>query len=300
MKIGSCWLYAIDLYGYPPSVEDTRSALERIAKLGLKYVEAEAFGLEEKGNIKELYEGRKEIKKTVNDLDLKIVNFPIMLPGLVSLDQVKKKKAKELFDIALEIAVYLGSEMASFCSFTPDLEFIGERPYSAAISYGQEFRIKVDPNFSWEKQWSVVVDSFSWCNEKLKKAGIEMVIEPRVGEIVSNTDSMLGLIDEIKDPNFGAILEVAHLHGQREILPLSVEKLGQRIRCVHVADNDGRDNSHNPLGDGTVDWKQLLLALKKHKFSGYFLIDVRSRDKEKVDKDYIESKEFLERLETFF
>lgn len=297
MKTGICWLYAIELYGYPPSMEDTGKALERISKLGFKYTEIEAFGFEKKGNIKGFFRGRKEIKKIVDDLGLKIINLPMMLPGLVSLDSSRRKRAKELLNTALEIAVYLESDMASFCSFTPDLEFIGERPYDTAISYGYEFRVKVDPNFSWNEQWSVLIDSFSWCNEKLKKAGIQMLIEPRVGEIVSNTDGILRLIDGIRDSNFGAILEVAHLHGQREILPLSVEKLGERIRYVHVADNDGRDNNHNIPGDGTVDWEQLLLALKKHNFSGYFLIDVRSRSKEKMDKDYVESKQFLEKLE---
>lgn len=297
MKTGICWLYAIELFGYPPSIEDTGKALERISKLGFKYTEIEAFGFEKKGNIKELHQGRKEVKKRVDDLGLKIINLPMMLPGLVSLDPSRRKKAKELFNTALEIAVYLESDMASFCSFTPDLEFIGERPYETAISYGYEFRIKVDPGFSWDRQWSILIDSFSWCNENLKKAGIQMLIEPRVGEIVPNTDSVLRLIDGIKDSNFGAILEVAHLHGQREILPLSVEKLGERIRYIHVADNDGRDNSHNIPGDGTVDWEQLLLALRKHSFSGYFLIDVRSRKKERMDKDYVESKQFLEKLE---
>lgn len=73
-------------------------------------------------------------------------------------------------------------------------------------------------------------------------------MEPRVGEIVSNTDALLRLMDAVGDENFGALLDTAHLHAQKEILPLSIEKLSSRIYYVHVSDNNGRVNEHLGLG----------------------------------------------------
>ena len=57
---------------------------------------------------------------------------------------------------------------------------------------------------------------------------------------MANTDGLLWLIDAVGDENLGVVLELAHLNAQKEILPLSVEKLGNRIFGIHVSDNDGR------------------------------------------------------------
>jgi sugar phosphate isomerase/epimerase len=69
-----------------------------------------------------------------------------------------------------------------------------------------------------------------------------------VGENVSNTDAMLRLFDAIPDRNFGAVLDTGHQNAQKEILPLSIEKLRDRIFYVDVSDKDGRTNTHLPFG----------------------------------------------------
>jgi len=33
-------------------------------------------------------------------------------------------------------------------------------------------------------------------------------------------------------------------------------------------------NEHRALGEGTVDWEGVFMALKKHSFSGYVAIDI--------------------------
>jgi len=118
--------------------------------------------------------------------------------------------------------------------------------------------------------------------------------EPRVGENVSNTDAMLRLFDAIPDRNFGAVLDTGHQNAQKEILPLSIEKLRDRIFYVDVSDKDGRTNTHLPLEQETIDWEGVFLALKKHQFNGYVAIDVGHIPK--IDEAYVRSKIFLEDL----
>ena len=102
MKISCCWLYAIELYGYPPGFEDTCKALKRMAELGFKYVEVEAFGTE--GNIGTMRKNRAKIKEIADGLGIKVINFPIILPGLVSLNKKDREKGMVLFQQALEVA----------------------------------------------------------------------------------------------------------------------------------------------------------------------------------------------------
>jgi sugar phosphate isomerase/epimerase len=92
----------------------------------------------------------------------------------------------------------------------------------------------------------------------------------------------------------GAAFDTAHQHAQKEILPLSVEKLRDRIFYLHVADNDGCVNEHLALGRGTIDWEGVFTALKKHKFDGAVAVDVGHVPD--LKEQYVESRRYLERL----
>lgn len=291
MKISCCWLYAISKYGYPPSIEDTKRALREMKDLGFTYVELEGVRRENLGRVRH---HRHELKALCHDLGLQVVNFCPILPDLVSLDERTRREAIELFEVGIELASFFGCTTVQSDSFTPPLTFKGEAPYKEALSYGVNFKVEIDPAFSWPRLWDALVDSVGAVNRLAKAAGLRLTMEPRVGEIISNTDALLRLMDAVDDPNFGAVLDTAHQHAQKEILPLSVEKLGRRIMYLHVADNDGRVNDHLAVGRGTVDWDGVFAALKKHGFDGYCAVDVGNVPD--LDEQYRESVAYLKRL----
>jgi len=291
MKISCCWLYAISKYGYPPSIPDTHRAVEEMAALGFRNVELE--GVKEE-NLKAVHAERKALKQRCDDLGLTVVNFCPVLPELVHPDKGRRVDALELFKLAIEVATFFGCETIQTDSYTPPLEFVGDAPYTEAIEFGKKFQVKVDPAFRWDDLWGWLVDSIGACADEADRAGLKFCLEPRVGEIVSNTDGLLRLMDAVDNENFGAVLDTGHQHAQKEILPLSVEKLGGRVHYLHVSDNDGQTNQHLALGRGTVDWDGIFLALKKHGFSGYVAVDVGHVPD--LDAQVRESKAFLEKL----
>lgn len=272
VRISCCWLYAISEYGYPVPVPRIPEALRKMADLGFHYVELE--GASSDGNLQELYTQRHEIKALCDSLGLAVINFCPVIPELVSLDRTVREQGFDNFAVALDLASFFDCATIQIDSYTPPLRFLGEQPYKEMLDYGIEFRVAVDPAFSWAEQWRVLVDTFRRCAAMAGKQGLPFCLEPRVGEIISNTDALLRLMDHVDAPNFGAVLDTAHQHAQKEILPLSVEKLGSRIMYLHVADNDGKINAHQALGEGTVDWEGVFLALKKHGFEGYVAIDI--------------------------
>ncbi len=294
MKISCCWLYAISKYGYPVAVSDIPKALREMAALGFRFVELE--GASAQGNMQELWDRRFEIQRLCRELGLKVVNFCPVIPELVSLDETMRTEGFGHFAMAVDLATFFECSTIQIDSYTPPLKFVGEQPYKEMLNYGLEFRIEVDPAFDWDEQWRVLVDTFRRCATEAGQAGLPFCLEPRVGEIISNTDALLRLMEHVGAEGFGAVLDTAHQHAQKEILPLSVEKLGQRIMYLHVADNDGRVNDHKALGEGTVDWEAVFLALKKHGFSGYVAIDIgRLPD---MDDAMRRSIEFLQELFT--
>src|SRR5437667_11449093 len=271
MKIGCCWLYAISKYGYPPSLDHTFRVLGEMKALGFDNVEVEGVRRE---NLLEVYAKRYELKKFCDENGLRVIKFCPVLPQSVSLVKRERRESRDLFMRAIEIANFFGCATIQGDSFTPPLKFRGDSPYKESISYGKQFTVEIDPTFEWQSQWHAMVESFSFMTQEAKQAGLRFCVEPRVGELLSSTDAILRMMDAVGDGNFGAVLDTAHLNAQKEILALSVEKLGNRIFYVHAADNDGRVNDHLAAGRGTVDWDGVFQGLYKHGFSGYVAVVV--------------------------
>lgn len=291
VKLNCCWLYAISKYGYPPPMDKVFKALEEMAEMGFKYVELEAVGYR---NLRELLENKAKLREHVSSLGLKIVNLCPIFHELVSPERGARRRALNAFRETCKLAVYLDAVMVQTDTFPPPLRFVGEVPYRDAISFGKPYRVEVDPGFSWRGFWRLLVDSMRKCNWIAEDHGLRFCLEPRVGEAVSNTDAMLRLAEAIDSENFGVVLDTGHLHAQKEILPLSVEKLGDLIIYVHASDNDGRDNYHLGVGKGTVDWVGLFKALKKHGFNGFIGVDVGHVPD--IEREYVESRARLEGL----
>lgn len=292
MKFVCCWLYAIDRYGFPPSIPDTLTAFREIKQLGFDYAELEGVS---GPNIEAVYEHRFEIKKLVTEIDLKIVNFVPVIPELRELDEEKRAYGRELFAKGVEIAKTLGTEFVQIDSFPACLECLDGVQYEGenVTNYGARYRYRLSPEFSWDRQWEVFVDSVKWCARQAAAAGLKLIVEPRVGEIVSNTDAMLRLLDAVDEPNLGAILDTGHQYAQKEILPLSIAKLKDRLFYLHLSDNDGTRNDHLVPGEGTIDWVHFFEALQIIGYSGYGGLDM-AKTKEDLSTSYLKARDIFE------
>ena len=291
VNINCCWLYAINKYGYPPSIADTHKVLGEMRALGFDAAELEGVRDE---NMRAMNAARADLKRRCDDLDLRIINFCPVLPDLVSLDERRRRTALDLFRLAVEVTVFFGAPTVQVDSYAAPVEFVTHRPYGEAVEFKRQFDVRIPAGFVWGHVWDTLVETIRTCVAIARDAGLRLCLEPRVGELVSNSDALLRLFEQVNDPAFGAVLDCGHLHAQKEILPLSVEKLGSRIFYVHAADNDGRDNEHLAPGRGTVDWEALFAGLRRHRFAGYVGIDVGGVPD--LDAQYREGFAFVRRL----
>lgn len=89
-------------------------------------------------------------------------------------------------------------------------------------------------------------------------------------------DELNYIIDEIGSPDFGICLDTGHLNlcndkSQRDF----ILKAGKRLRALHIADNEGmRDQHMMPFGFGTVNFREVGLALKEIGYEGYFNYEI--------------------------
>ncbi len=290
MKIVCCWMYAIARYGFPPSVENMLRSIQEMADMGFEAIELEGVGFD---NLQAVLDAREQIKNALQKAHVQLANFAVILPEMISADDKASEKAMAMFEEGAKVAAYLGSPRIWTDSYFPPLELKQGIPMTQAITFGQDYGVHIPDGFHWADFWNRFIKVMKHANQIAKAHKLEFVIEPRVGEITPNTDALLRMFDAVQDDNLGMIFDTAHLHAQKELLPLSVEKLGKRIRYVHVADNDGLTNHHLQPGAGNIDWEEVFLALKRQGFDGCFAVDLENMPD--LEQKFIESKRFLER-----
>lgn len=292
VAINLAWLYAITKYGYPPPMEYVYRVVDDAIRLGFNNIELEFVGYE---NLEKFEEHRYPLKRYIADRGVNVVNVAAIFRDLVSMDNNVREKALNYFRRSCELAIQFNSNLIQTDTFTPPIRFIGVSPYSRAIIFGERYRVEIPENFSWRSFWNTLVDTMKRCSRIAAEYNLKFVIEPRIGETISNSDAMLRLIDEVNEDNFGAVLDTGHLHAAKELIPLSIEKLRDKILYVHVSDNDGRDNFHWAPGKGTIDWDSIFIGLKRYNFRGYIAIDVGGQDiKDRLDNEVVQAKHFIE------
>jgi len=271
MKITCAWMYAIGRYGFPPATADIYKAVREMRGMGFTYGELEGIGYE---NLTQVIAEKKEIRQAYRDAGVKISNFAVLLSDVISMDPTVKARALDYFKRGAEAAAFFESEFLWIDSYFPPLELLTGVLPTKDLVYGQSMRVRIPEGFSWEAFWSSFVDTIGECTRIARACGLPLLVEPRVGETVSNSDALLRLWDAVHDENLGFILDVAHQHAQKEMIPLAIEKLGRHMKYVHVADNDSRDNRHLPPGEGNVDWDEIFALLARRGFDGFFAIDL--------------------------
>ena len=289
MKIVCCWMFAIGKYGFPPSLPNMLKAIPEMAGLGFEYVELEGVGVE---NLQAVIDNREQFRDVLHGAGVKLSNFAIILPEIISEDPAVAGPALAAFADGVRTAAYLGSPNVWVDSYFPPVEVVSGTLMTDAIVFGQQTRIRIPPGFNWPKFWEHYVRVMKRCTQIARENGVQLLVEPRVGELTSNSEALMRLLDAVGDDNLGVILDTAHQHAQKEMLPLSVEKLGRRIRYVHVADNDGLVNRHLAPGTGTIDWEEVFLALKRQGFDGYYAVDLEQLPD--LEQCFLRGKQFLE------
>ena len=76
---------------------------------------------------------------------------------------------------------------------------------------------------------------------------------------------MLGHMDR---GAFGLCLDVNHMMGAHRELPRIVEGLGGDLVNLHLSDYDGVDEKHWMPGEGVIDWKGFVAALRRIGYAG--------------------------------
>ena len=272
IRISCAYAFPICKYGYPPSFTNLEKALREIAGMGYQHCELEGLGA---AHNRHFTTRRKHYLQLAADLGLHFHNYCIVDPALVSPNKRIRQQAYGLYDRGCENAAAFGAETVHIATYTPPLRF-RKIPYQLKekYSFNLDYRASVPRGFDWKSSWSVLVESCRRAAEAADRHGLDVLVEPRVGEMVAGTDAMLLLLRDVAHPRLKANFDFAHLMAQKEILALSWKKLEPHIGGIHVADNDTASVEHLPIGKGKVDWRTMLELIASSRYDRYLGVDL--------------------------
>ena len=99
---------------------------------------------------------------------------------------------------------------------------------------------------------------------------------------------MVKLAEAMKEiPNFGICLDYAHAALTEYPLPGWVKTLAPYIRHMHINDNDLKDDLHQPIGEGKIDWKTYDALMREYRIEATALVEVSDCEKQKKSLEYM-------------
>jgi D-psicose/D-tagatose/L-ribulose 3-epimerase len=294
-QIGATAAYGFAHFGVKGTFEDYVWCFKRLSELGYT-----AFNLEvlEDDHVEMFTPDRIDrFRGLGEELGIRLPIFTTYYAenDLVSLDPKRRRKGVEKFKFCVETAARLGSRIMNLASeFPPELvqEYRPEYVHSPAAKFA------IPASVSWESIWDAQVEAMQLCADISHEQGMQLSLEPRANCLVSTIDSFLRLAEHVGRTNFGCSLDIMHVHFHREDIPTAIKKLGSRLIDVQASDADGQSIRHLTIGEGNINFPEVIRALDEIKFKGMVGVELMGIEREKVDKGYLDSRLALEDLFT--
>jgi len=126
------------------------------------------------------------------------------------------------------------------------------------------------PGSSWRRNLESVRRLTRYAQEYGVPAFLENVPEPHPF-LLKSVEAFERLYEEI-DFDLRMTLDVAHAHLRDEVFDF-IKRLSYRIGHVHVSDNMGERDDHLQLGLGTIDWGEVMEALRGIDYRGWVVVE---------------------------
>ncbi len=267
MKFGaSSWPFQWD----PPY----ENVIKRISSLGFKAIELIAWN----GDFLDNYytpSKVKELRKILAGEGLELSQFVFSPFDLSHPDGKKRLEGIDSFKKASDVGLELGAKIINSVSSWPfGMRFGEEFPWHTQKPLVQMFTAPMPTGLDWDGNYKDYVDALRICAEYCEKQGLYYSIEPHPYAYAANTSGMLRLFEHVGSDALCMNFDPSHLFPVGDFPNVSVYQLGDKIKHLHVSDNDAVTNVHWRPGQGKIDWKEMFIALKEIGYDGVISIEL--------------------------
>ena len=101
-----------------------------------------------------------------------------------------------------------------------------------------------------------------------------MTIHKSKFRIGTKVNELVKLIKDNSLERVGICLDTGHSNYNAIDPSIEAIEAGKLLKSLHVNDNDGFSDSHKVPGEGSINWKSFMKALKRINYNGVFLYEV--------------------------
>ena len=172
-------------------------------------------------------------------------------PTLVEADPAERARRLEFLIRCAHIAAALGADVISLWSGIPGA---GVAPDDA---------------------WRFLAEGVVALRERVAPLGVRIAFEPEPGMLVSSLADWERLRDQTSLSDLGLTLDVGHVPCTERISAGdAIRRHGAALRTVHLDDTRNGVHEHLQIGDGTLDWPDILRALDEVGFDGIASVEL--------------------------
>ena len=215
-----------------------------------------------------------EIKKLASDLGMEIAALTPYMSGYNSLDEKERKRDLDRLFRCLDVAA--------------DLECKSIRVYAGSYKPGD-----AEP----QEKWKFLVESLQYAGEAAQKAGVQLCVENHFNTMTVSAEQTVALMKDVNSQNVGILYDQANLtFTHQEPYQVAIPLQKDWIRYVHVKDlifidpdkpfsadevavvkAEDRAIRSRIIGEGSLDWKEILRGLMQIGYDGYLSFEIEYR-----------------------
>ena len=201
-------------------------------------------------------ENWKSWRKKLDELGLARIAVTINGPDYnqISKDPAARKSTLERNKKALDCATVLGSELMT-------------GPFHSALGVFSGTKASSD-----EKKWAI--ENLFELAQYAEKLGIVLGLEYLnrfESYLISCTDELLDLVNEINHPHCKIMFDTFHANIEEKSMANAIEKIGNKLVHIQLSEND-----RATLGQGHINFPEILTSLKKINYQGMISIEAFS------------------------
>jgi sugar phosphate isomerase/epimerase len=140
--------------------------------------------------------------------------------------------------------------------------------------------------FIQDLDWKLNLESIRELLSAGQKFGINLTIENGLHPLpflMKTADDFIRFYKDLGETGLGLTLDIGHANVNNQIYEF-FEKVPEKIVHAHLHDNHGKTDEHLGLGDGNINWQNIIRAFRKIDFKGTLVVESEKNAKESVQK----------------